>query len=63
MAGEKTPEQIALERIRDAERNGRTALDLDGLRLRELPPEIGNLTNLTNLALVSNQLTELPTEV
>ena len=57
MVDERTPEQIALERIRDAERDGSTTLDLADLGLREVPPEIGGLTSLTKLMLDGIQLT------
>ena len=60
---QRTPEQIALERIREAERDGHTNLDLSGLGLRSLPPEIGNLTGLTELYLSDNQLSSLPPEI
>ena len=42
---------------------GRTTLDLSGKGLECLPPEIGNLTSLTELNLESNDLTELPPEI
>ena len=32
-------------------------------QLRELPPGIGNLTNLTSLLLAGNPLGELPSEI
>ena len=35
-------------------------LDLSKLGLTELPPQIGNLTNLTELRLNSNQITVIP---
>ena len=38
-------------------------MDLRGNRLTALPPEIGNLTNLTRLNLGGNQLTALPPEI
>ena len=39
------------------------SLDLSRRELTELPPEIGNLTNLTELNLSSNQLATLPPEI
>ncbi|MEO1255813.1 MAG: hypothetical protein AAFY41_13170 [Bacteroidota bacterium] len=50
------PYQIALERITEAEETGATILYLSALGLTELPPEIGNLTNLQLLYLYGNQL-------
>ncbi|MCI5207836.1 MAG: leucine-rich repeat domain-containing protein, partial [Candidatus Electrothrix sp. ATG2] len=38
-------------------------IDLDGQGLTDLPPEIGQLTNLTELQLWGNQLTYLPPEI
>jgi Leucine-rich repeat (LRR) protein len=58
-----TPYEIALERILEAERTGATYLDLSGLQLTKLPPEIGNLTLITRLHLSDNQLTTLPSEI
>jgi Leucine-rich repeat (LRR) protein len=58
----QTPYEIALQRIQEAEANGATHLDLSNLGLTELPPEIGNLTGLQSLALMSNQLSSLPPE-
>jgi internalin A len=59
-----------LEIIAQAAREGREALDLSGRGISELPPEIGQLTNLTSLDLGDpwdeenkNQLTELPDEI
>ena len=39
---------------------GWTTLDLSDKGLKFLPPEIGNLTSLTELRLSDNQLTALP---
>ena len=60
---QETPEQIALERIGQAERDGSTQLDLSGLKLKTFPAEIGKLTNLAELTLLGNQLTSLPPEI
>ena len=55
----------ALRRIkawrREGKRGGR--LDLKGLGLTALPPEIGQLTAVTELSLEGNQLTALPPEI
>ena len=60
---QQTPEQIAIERIRQAESDGRISLYLNGLGLTSLPPEIGDLTSLTDLDLGDNQLASLPPEI
>jgi len=52
-----------LEIIREAKREGATTLDLSNKGLTSLPPEIGQLANLTRLGLGDNQLTELPPEI
>lgn len=59
----KAPEEIALERIKDAVKEGGSELDLSRLGLKELPTEIGSLINITSLDLSSNQLTTLPSEI
>ncbi len=55
----------ASRRIEEYRRNGRAevALDLSGLSLTRLPPEIGQLSALTGLDLGKNQLTSLPPEI
>ena len=53
----------AAEKIRDAFYNNLPRLDLSDLNLKSLPPEIGKLTNMTQLWLRNNQLKELPTEI
>jgi internalin A len=55
----------ALKRIEACRRKGtqRTFLDLSTLGLTQVPPEIGKLTALTQLALHNNQLTSLPPEI
>ena len=55
--------QKALKRIEKAAKDKSKKLELSGLRLTSLPPEIGNLTNLKVLFLPHNQLTALPTEL
>ncbi len=52
--------QRVLEKIKWAKANGRTTLDLRGQGLKELPPEIGQLTKLTELDLCHNQFSSLP---
>ncbi|MCP4674369.1 MAG: hypothetical protein GY854_02390 [Deltaproteobacteria bacterium] len=56
-------EQEVLERIQEALDKGSTRLDLPRNKLKELPPEIGQLTNLTALDLSYTQLTEIPPEI
>jgi len=58
-----TPEEKALARIRSAAETGAAELDLSGLGLTALPPEIGRLTSLQSLNLSENQLTALPPEI
>ncbi|TKJ40235.1 GTPase [candidate division LCP-89 bacterium B3_LCP] len=52
-----------LKIIEKAARDEVTTLDLSSKKITELPPEIGNLTNLTYLYLANNQLTSLPPEI
>lgn len=49
--------------INQAADEGATKLGLSSIDITELPPEIGNLTNLTRLNLQGNQLTTLPPEI
>ncbi len=53
----------ALRRIEAARDSGATALGLNWLGFTEVPPEIGQLTNLQVLNLFGNQLTTLPPEI
>lgn len=62
-AQEQTPYEITLERILEAERTGAIELDLMFIDLTQLPPEIGNLSNLQELWLSGNDLTSLPPEI
>ena len=59
----QTPYEIALARILEAEETGATRLDLHIMQLTNLPPEIGNLSNLRTLNLHENQLSSLPPEI
>ncbi|WP_029631472.1 leucine-rich repeat domain-containing protein [Zavarzinella formosa] len=55
--------EIALRRIEECRRNGKTRLDLSNIGLTQLPVEIGQLAQLTSLLLSNNQLTALPREI
>src|SRR5205809_805631 len=52
-----------IEAVRGAPRGTKLELDLEGLGLTRLPPEIGKLANLTKLYLGNNQLRTLPPEI
>ncbi len=52
----------ALKRIKACRRN-RKNLDLGGLGITELPPQIGQLTELDSLNLTGNRLTMLPPDI
>ena len=52
-----------LSRINQAALEEASELDLSGLGLRSLPPQVWNLTNLTFLNLEHNELTALPSEI
>jgi internalin A len=67
---EMTPEaqqayDTALRRIEECRQRGKlgTRLNLSYLGLTMLPPEIGQLTALTELRITTNKLSELPSEV
>jgi internalin A len=62
MAKEKS-ENPGLQKIKEAIRTQATKLDLSGLQLSVLPPEIGELTSLTWLDLRNNRLDNLPREI
>ena len=49
--------------IEEARRSGQTSLDLSFKRIKELPSEIGQLTNLTSLSVSNNKLTTLPESI
>jgi internalin A len=57
---EKTPEQIALERINEVRQNQRKELNLVGLGLSKLPSELFQLQNLRILNLRNNNIISLP---
>jgi internalin A len=52
-----------LKKIREAKEKGSIVLDLSDIELTTLPPEIGQLTNLTTFDLSENQLTSIPPEI
>ncbi|WP_373496710.1 COR domain-containing protein [Aquiflexum sp.] len=51
--------KIALKRIQDAKKSNAEALNLSNLYLIEIPSEISNLPQLTQLNLANNNLTEI----
>ena len=51
--------EIALKRIREAKENNATELNLSDLGLTEIPTEIRALTNLRELYLSNNQISEI----
>jgi internalin A len=53
----------ALKRIAACRKQGQVVLDLEGLSLTTVPPEIGLLANLAILKLGKNQLATLPSEI
>src|SRR4051812_22504331 len=55
--------KVALERIKDAAEGDGSYLNLAGLNLVSLPPEIGRLTALEELSLHDNPPLGLPPEV
>jgi len=52
--------QEALRRIEEARRNKAYSLDLSGLRLKDVPDSLAQLTHLTELDLSGNQITAVP---
>ncbi|WP_107666955.1 leucine-rich repeat domain-containing protein, partial [Cyanothece sp. BG0011] len=56
-------EEELLQVIEQAAKDKRKFLKLWDKNLNSLPPEIGQLTNLTSLNLSFNQLTDLPPEI
>jgi hypothetical protein len=55
--------RVAQREIRNALAHSQNSLDLIGLDLTALPPEIGRLTALQHLYLAGNRLTALPPEI
>jgi Leucine-rich repeat (LRR) protein len=55
-----TQKRVVRQRIEQVVSKKLTELDLSGLDLKELPPEIVNCTHLTQLLLSKNQITQLP---
>ena len=62
-AGERDSRITAMERMKDAESDRLTYLNLRGLLLSSLPSQIGDLVNLQTLDLANNQLNTLPPEI
>lgn len=60
-AQSQSPTEKALAKIKAAEREA--TLDLRNMGLTELPPEIGQLTQLEMLNLLDNQLSSLPASI
>jgi len=56
-------EKQLLQTIEQAARDGRTGLNLSLKFIESLPPQIGQLTNLTELDLSGNPLTSVPKEL
>ena len=56
-------EEELIQTIRHAKRNGVTELELSHENITKIPPEIGQLQNLTYLSLHRNEIDELPPEI
>ena len=56
-------EEELLQVIEKSAKDKRESLDLSFKGLTSIPPEIGQLTNLTSLSLWNNQVTNLPPEI
>jgi internalin A len=55
--------EVIIKTIEKASTEGSIELSFRGQGIEELPPEIGNATNLTSLDLSYNRLSKLPTEL
>ncbi|MBT3314224.1 MAG: TIR domain-containing protein [Anaerolineae bacterium] len=55
--------QEAIKRIKEARAKNARRLNLSGLQLKKIPPEIRQLTSLISLSLSSNLLSVLPSEI
>ena len=62
MAGQ-TPEEIALERIRECKRKKSKALDMPSKTLRTVPDELWDCVHLTHLNLFNNRLTSVSPKI
>lgn len=60
---DKSPLDVALAHINDALKSGQVKLDLSGLGLQEIPPEIGRLSHLKELLLENNLIKVLSDEI
>ena len=56
-------EEELLQVIEKAAKDKRESLDLSFKGLTSIPPEIGQLTNLTSLSVSFKELTEFPSDV
>lgn len=63
IAPDSSPYEVAQQRIASAASSGADKLNLSGLGLKSLPPEIGQLTQLKELYLCDNQLRSLRPEI
>ncbi len=63
MANLQKPQEIALDRISSAKRNGAKFLDLDNLELVQLPDGVTELTALKHLSVNNNCLVSVPPEI
>ena len=59
---QRISQEELLNLIKEAARSQQTELNLSGLGIIALPPDIGQLVNLQDLDLQNNQLTALPAE-